>query len=92
MKSRGKHRVSKCPPPCDHDRLLHDIWGCKICRGRCGISIVYLTTKMFSRSEDKAKATEAIELGKALDRELDRKDEHRIKVALQRAQEERDAA
>lgn len=84
--------MSECGPPCKHDRLLHDSWGCKVCKTSCGVSVIYLTPNLYAAKVDKAQEQQVLAQAKALDAELDRKAERDAAIMYERSVEESQAA
>lgn len=68
---------------CDHDRMLHDSWGCKM-KCLCGLSIIYLTPNLYADPLDQMDQ-EAIGQANAVVAEAERLAESHIRELHERA-------
>lgn len=73
--------MNNCPS-CQHPRLVHDSWGCKL-QCSCGVSIIFLTLLLFSRPE--MAVEELIEQGNLFVREIDLREESRVEEMNRRS-------
>lgn len=74
--------MTNCPS-CQHPRLVHDSWGCKL-QCSCGVSIVYLTPLLPSQP-DRVTEDKLIEHGNALVLEIERRRELEVEELHRRA-------
>lgn len=74
--------MTNCPS-CQHPRLVHDSWGCKL-QCSCGVSIIYLTPLLPSQPSDDSE-TKLIEHGNAVVQQVERRRELEIEELHRRA-------
>ena len=72
----------KICPYCDHERMFHDSWGCKV-RCGCEVSIIYITSHP-TEIADSSRDAEILKKAKELVATEDLVQESNIKMLRQR--------